>query len=327
MLTEKQKAVLELLGWEILTANNEFDMEMSHTLPSGDAFEVYLGTDDVTQRLEDWFYDDFDPVEYIQDTLNAWKKAGRPADYELARDDANAASHALSNAIQQLLSLKMDPEQVSIYTDGACSGNPGPGGWATIVLNLDGGYSESITSGSDPNTTNNRMELTAVIRGLELLNRPCHVDLYSDSRYVVDALKLGWAESWKRKGWRKADRKPALNPDLWDRLLKLCVIHDVNPIWVKGHSDNVYNCRCDELARRAAEFASSVSENDVEEADDAYTVYVRVTGRVPVVVEAKKAKTKAEAAEIAEAAVGEMEFGPLEDIDWETSRVAGPDEI
>ena len=134
---------------------------------------------------------------------------------------------------------------VTIYTDGACSGNPGPGGWGAILM-----YStfKKELSGGEGHTTNNRMELTGVITALEALKEPCVVELYSDSKYVIDALQKGWAKSWKAKGWVKADKKPALNPDLWERLLALCERHTVNLHWVKGHASNPYNNRCDELA-------------------------------------------------------------------------------
>lgn len=134
---------------------------------------------------------------------------------------------------------------VTIYTDGACSGNPGPGGWGAI-LEFNG--IEKELSGGAADTTNNRMELTGVISALEALKEPCIVELYSDSKYVIDALTKGWAVSWRAKGWRKADKKPALNPDLWARLLELCEKHKVNCHWVKGHADNPKNNRCDELA-------------------------------------------------------------------------------
>ena len=134
---------------------------------------------------------------------------------------------------------------VTLYTDGACSGNPGPGGWGAI-LSYNG--VEKELSGGEANTTNNRMELTAVIRGLEALKEPCIVELYSDSKYVIDALEKGWAKSWQAKNWRKADKKPALNPDLWEKLLELTDIHTLSYHWVKGHADNPKNNRCDEMA-------------------------------------------------------------------------------
>ena len=134
---------------------------------------------------------------------------------------------------------------VTIYTDGACSGNPGPGGWGAI---LEYGGAEKELSGGEDSTTNNRMELTAVIRGLEALKEPCTVELYSDSKYVIDALQKGWAKGWRARGWIKSDKKPALNPDLWQRLLELTQTHQVHCHWVKGHADNPKNNRCDQLA-------------------------------------------------------------------------------
>lgn len=139
----------------------------------------------------------------------------------------------------------MSIKTVTIYTDGACSGNPGPGGWGAI---LQYGELKKELSGGEEHTTNNRMELTGVIAALSALKEPCIVELYSDSKYVIDALQKGWAKGWKAKGWIKSDKKPALNPDLWERLLELCEQHTVHLHWVKGHAENEYNNRCDELA-------------------------------------------------------------------------------
>ena len=125
---------------------------------------------------------------------------------------------------------------ITLYTDGACSGNPGPGGWGCILEYM--GHEKEL-SGGEANTTNNRMELTAVIQGLSALKEPCIVELYSDSKYVIDALE---------KGWIKSDKKPALNPDLWEVLLSLTMKHEVHYHWVKGHATNPKNNRCDELA-------------------------------------------------------------------------------
>lgn len=136
-------------------------------------------------------------------------------------------------------------KKVFMFTDGACSGNPGPGGWGTI---LRYGNAEKELSGGEPQTTNNRMELMAVINGLAALKEPCDVTIQSDSRYVVDGIEKGWARSWKRNGWRKADKKPALNADLWEKLLTLLDIHTVNFIWIKGHAGHPENERCDQLA-------------------------------------------------------------------------------
>ena len=134
---------------------------------------------------------------------------------------------------------------ITTYTDGACSGNPGPGGWGAI---LQYGPHTKEMSGGEKNTTNNRMELTGVIRALQTLKEPCIVELYSDSKYVIDALSKGWAKGWRARGWVKGDKKPALNPDLWAVLLDLCEVHDVRTHWVKGHADNPFNERCDRLA-------------------------------------------------------------------------------
>ena len=136
-------------------------------------------------------------------------------------------------------------KQVTIYTDGACSGNPGPGGWAAILIYQG---REKEICGGEKQTTNNRMEMTAVISALEALKEPCEVDLWSDSRYVIDALDKGWAEGWKKKGWKRANKEPALNPDLWERLLMLSSRHRMHYHWVQGHADNSLNNRCDELA-------------------------------------------------------------------------------
>ena len=134
---------------------------------------------------------------------------------------------------------------VTIYTDGACSGNPGPGGWGAI-LSYNG--IEKELSGGERQTTNNRMELTAVIEALSALKESCIVELYSDSKYVIDALDKGWALGWRKKGWIKSDKKPALNPDLWETLLELTARHEMRYHWVKGHEQNEYNNRCDEMA-------------------------------------------------------------------------------
>lgn len=134
---------------------------------------------------------------------------------------------------------------VTIYTDGACSGNPGPGGWGAILIY---GSHKRELSGGEADTTNNRMELTAVIQALSLLKEPCIVELWSDSKYVIDGLEKGWARGWQKRGWIKSDKKPALNPDLWGRLLELESLHTLRYHWVKGHAENEYNNRCDELA-------------------------------------------------------------------------------
>ena len=141
-------------------------------------------------------------------------------------------------------------KEVTVYTDGACRGNPGKGGWGAILMY--GGAKKEL-SGGEKETTNNKMELTAVIKALEALKEPCKVALYSDSKYVTDAINKDWVYSWQRNGWRKADKKPALNVELWERLLPLLEKHDVTFIWVKGHADNEYNERCDKLATAEAD--------------------------------------------------------------------------
>ena len=139
--------------------------------------------------------------------------------------------------------------EVTIHTDGACLGNPGPGGYG-VILDYNGRRKE--LSGGHALTTNNRMELLAVIIGLEALNRPCRVAIHSDSRYVVDAVSKGWATKWRRNGWMRNKREAAVNPDLWERLLNLLERHDTEFHWVRGHSGNPDNERCDQLATTAA---------------------------------------------------------------------------
>lgn len=136
-------------------------------------------------------------------------------------------------------------KQVTLYTDGACSGNPGPGGWGAI-LECEGHRKE--LSGGEASTTNNRMELTAVIEGLSALKFSCAVTLVSDSKYVIDAITKGWVYSWKAKGWRKADKSPALNVDLWEKLLPQLDRHQMTYRWVKGHAGHPENERCDQMA-------------------------------------------------------------------------------
>ena len=136
-------------------------------------------------------------------------------------------------------------KNVDIYTDGACSGNPGKGGWGAVLVY---GNTEKEISGGNSDTTNNRMELTAVIEALKMLKMPCNVTLTTDSEYVCDAINQQWVYSWKKNGWKKADKKAALNVDLWEELLPLLEIHNVTFNWVKGHNGHPYNERCDSLA-------------------------------------------------------------------------------
>lgn len=136
-------------------------------------------------------------------------------------------------------------KEVTVFTDGACSGNPGPGGWGAI---LRFGEHEKELSGGETETTNNRMELSAVIAALSALKEPCRVTVVTDSKYVSDAVTLGWAEGWRKKGWKRAGGAPAQNPDLWEKLLSLLKVHEVKFVWVKGHDGHPENERCDRLA-------------------------------------------------------------------------------
>ena len=140
--------------------------------------------------------------------------------------------------------------EVQIYTDGACRGNPGPGGWGAILVC---GEHKKELSGGEPSTTNNRMELLAAIYALEQLKYPCAVTLTTDSKYLCDAIIKGWALQWKRNGWKRSNKEPAANPDLWERLLYLLAIHKVEFVWVKGHNGHPFNERCDEMATQAAD--------------------------------------------------------------------------
>lgn len=136
-------------------------------------------------------------------------------------------------------------KKVYIYTDGACSGNPGKGGWGAILVYKN--HRKEI-SGADANTTNNKMELTAMIKALEMLKEPCEVEAYTDSKYLCDSINNGWAKSWQKNNWIKKDKKPALNADLWEKLLNLTTKHSVQINWVKGHAGHPENERCDALA-------------------------------------------------------------------------------
>ena len=140
-------------------------------------------------------------------------------------------------------------KQVEVYTDGACSGNPGPGGWGAVLrYRFNGKVYEKELSGGDASTTNNRMELTAFIEALRQLKEPCEVRLCSDSQYVINGLEKGWARGWKRRGWKKSDGSPALNPDLWEQALEQEARHKLTYVWVKGHAGHPENERCDQRA-------------------------------------------------------------------------------
>lgn len=144
-------------------------------------------------------------------------------------------------------------KEVDIFTDGACKGNPGPGGWGAILRYRD---IEKEISGGEAATTNNRMELTALIRALELLKEPCRVHVTSDSKYLLDGLSKGWAAGWRARGWKKSNKEPALNPDLWEQLLRLTADHEMSYQWIRGHEGHAENERCDALAvAQAQKFA------------------------------------------------------------------------
>ena len=155
-------------------------------------------------------------------------------------------------------------KKVKIYTDGACSGNPGPGGYGVVMIY---GEHRKELSGGDSQTTNNRMEIMGVIAGLEALKKPSEVDLYSDSRYVVDAIEKGWVTRWQQNNWKRNKTEKALNIDLWGRLLPLLDKHNVEFVWVRGHASNVENNRCDELATGAI---SAARENGGFVDDEGY---------------------------------------------------------
>jgi len=147
-------------------------------------------------------------------------------------------------------------KKINIYSDGACLSNPGPGGWCAILTYNN---KEKVLSGGEAHTTNNKMELLAVISGLEAIKEPCEVEVCTDSKYVVDGISKGWAVSWRKNNWIKSDKKPALNADLWERLLNIIEKHSVKFTWVKGHSGHEYNERCDEIASKTAqEFKDSL---------------------------------------------------------------------
>ncbi len=141
-------------------------------------------------------------------------------------------------------------KHVIIYTDGACIGNPGPGGYGVVLLNQS---RRKELSGGFRKTTNNRMEIMAAIVGIETLKERCSVTLYSDSKYLVNAMSEGWAQRWRANGWKRNKKERALNPDLWERLLQLCERHEADFIWVKGHGASPENLRCDKLAIQAAQ--------------------------------------------------------------------------
>ena len=156
---------------------------------------------------------------------------------------------------------KSDMKEVAVFTDGACSGNPGPGGWRAI-LRYKG--HEKVLAGGEAMTTNNRMDLTRVVEALSALKEPCRVTVTSDSRYVVDSVEKGWLKGWVARGWRKADRKAVPNVDLWERLLPLLEKHDVSFVWIRGHNEHPENERCDRLAvEQSRKFAPAPCSEEI----------------------------------------------------------------
>lgn len=150
-----------------------------------------------------------------------------------------------NHGMTKRLSTPKDLTEVTIYTDGACSGNPGPGGWAAIIMAMG---VEKEMSGFVPDTTNNRMELLAALKALEALNRPCRVRLFSDSAYLISAFTEHWIINWQKRGWKNAAKMPVANRDLWEALWAQHLYHDITWHKVKGHADNAYNNRCDKMA-------------------------------------------------------------------------------
>ena len=162
-------------------------------------------------------------------------------------------------------------KEVTIYTDGACRGNPGPGGYGCV---LRCGPHNKELSGGFRKTTNNRMEIIAAVKALEALKYPCRIKLYSDSKYVVNAIEKGWAKRWKANNWRRTKNETAKNPDLWDKLLLLCSKHDIEFKWVKGHASNKFNNRCDELAVEAATKENLPTDENFEAEEKALEIKI-----------------------------------------------------
>ena len=184
--------------------------------------------------------------------------------------------HALIPVLPQQNEGNM--KHIEIYTDGACSGNPGPGGWGAILRFRTGEkvYEKEI-SGGEAGTTNNRMELTGLLEALRQLKEPCDIDLYSDSQYVINGLEKGWAKGWRKRGWKKADKSPALNPDLWAPLLEESEKHVIHYHWLKGHAGHPENERCDRLAVEQSKNTAE-SRPDALRTADTGGYYGRSTG-------------------------------------------------
>jgi ribonuclease HI len=161
----------------------------------------------------------------------------------------------------QTIGQEASLKHVQLYTDGACSGNPGPGGYGAVLL--FGEKRKELTEGFR-RTTNNRMEMLAAIKGLEALRYPCKVTLYTDSQYLANGIVKGWARGWKAKGWIKSDKQPAVNVDLWERILQLCDMHQIDVVWVKGHAGNPENERCDQLSVGSSKSSDLLIDEEYE---------------------------------------------------------------
>ncbi len=183
-------------------------------------------------------------------SISAGLCSGSTEDFESFSPGSNPGPAANQSQNLKIRTIMEKVKYVTIYTDGACLGNPGPGGYGAILLYQ--GHKKEL-SGGYRRTTNNRMEIMAAIVGLAALKEKCRVTLYSDSEYLVKAMSKGWAQRWRATGWKRNKREKALNPDLWERLLQLCEHYEVQFSWVKGHAGTLENIRCDELAMQAAQ--------------------------------------------------------------------------
>lgn len=190
-----------------------------------------------------------DNTIFIASTVSGTELKLRVAGIEGIYSNEDAARNASKISKQSDVNTQNKVLTANIYTDGACKGNPGPGGWGAIIV-VDG--KEIELCGGETSTTNNRMELIAVIEALSYLTSPCNITLTSDSKYVIDAIEKGWLANWKNNGWQKADKTPVANVELWKQLLLLLDKHNVSFVWIKGHAGHKYNERCDKLASNKA---------------------------------------------------------------------------
>ena len=252
---KNEKKVIGSIGFMHYSTKNEGSIELGFVLNPN-----YQGHGYMTEALVGAFkyikkQNIAKRITALHDTLNeksgnVMKRAGMKFEGVLRKSGSNNFHERHDLAIYSILDEEIDLENsptnnVVIYTDGACSGNPGVGGWGAVLFH---GNAKKEISGFEENTTNNRMELTAAIKALEKLKVPCNVELYSDSAYLVNAFNEGWITSWQLNGFKNASKKPVANVELWEKLIEFNNIHKIKWIKVKGHSDNEYNNRCDELA-------------------------------------------------------------------------------